>query len=137
MVIHRTILKPLDFGHTYRLDSYDGDSDQVLQFMKREGENYPGNVGSYPGTNMQEVIRVLIDRLKYVDNQKPHYTNILVIQLLRNCLYLLELRTKQRRMQSLFIEAFATIENLDTCSICGHVQCTKHKEKNHAALETL
>jgi hypothetical protein len=127
-------MKPLDFGYTYRLDSYDGDLDQVLQFRKREGENYPGNVGSYPGTSMQEVIRVLIDRLKYVDNQKPHYTNILVIQLLRNCLFLLELRAKQRIGQSLVIAASAAIENLDACSICGHVQCTKHKEKNHAAL---
>ena len=121
-------MKPLDFGHTYRLDSYDGDLDQVLQFMKREGKNYPGNVGSYPGTNMQEVIRVLIDHLKYVDNQKPHYANILVLQLLRNCLFLLELRAKQQRGESLSIGVSATIENLDTCSICGHVQCTMHKE---------
>lgn len=40
-------------------------------FVKREGEHFPGNVGHYPGTTMQEVLRVLIDRAKYVNSQIP------------------------------------------------------------------
>ena len=36
-------MKVIDPGHSYRLDSFDGDRSIELHFVKRKGENYPGN----------------------------------------------------------------------------------------------
>lgn len=56
-------MKVIDPGHVYDLRSLDGEQLNRLVFVKREGPSYPGNVGHYPGTTMQEVLRALIDRL--------------------------------------------------------------------------
>lgn len=72
-------MKVLDQGHKYQLDTLDGKEPEILTFVKREGDKYPGNVGSYSGTTTQEVLRVLIDRTKYVDKQIPARENGLII----------------------------------------------------------
>jgi len=66
----------IDPGHRYLLATLDGDGSPIpLDFVKREGEKYPGNVGSHPGTTLQEVWRASIDRLTYLDWQDPHPAN--------------------------------------------------------------
>jgi hypothetical protein len=59
-------MKVLEAGHKYELLSLDGGEPQILTFVKREGEGYPGNVGHHPGTTLQEVLRAEIDRGMYV-----------------------------------------------------------------------
>lgn len=125
-------MRVINNGHKYSLDCFDGDYFQQLQFMKRVGENYPGNFDSHPGTNIQEVLRALINRFLYLDRQKPHYINGLCINLLRNCLFLLEFRAKQQRGEIFLISDWQNIETLDTCPICGHIECSHHtKERSH------
>ena len=77
----------LDNGHKYQLHYIDGEYPQVLQFVKRYDENnpkkYPGNFSRYPGTTLQSVIRVLIDRLYYLQNQVWSIENFIIIKLLK------------------------------------------------------
>lgn len=123
----------IDPGHKFKLSSLDGDHEQTLQFVKRcdpdnpGGGKYPGNHDSYPGTTSQEVIRALIARLKYVDNQVKGHENTIVLLLLRQCLYLLEARAKRRRGEVLPVISCSTteIELEPTCPRCGHIRCTQ------------
>jgi hypothetical protein len=64
-------MKILDAGHRYQLDHLDGDNVTELTFVKRSGAMYPFNIGEYEGTNVQEVLRALIDRTEYLNRQKP------------------------------------------------------------------
>lgn len=113
-------------GHQYALEHLDGTMEELLTFVKREGEGYPGNVGSHPGTNLQEVLRALIDRLKYLDRQIPCHYNHLTISHLQDAFRLLERRAAERHGRNCApfdYGATANIEKLPTCTKCGHVLC--------------
>jgi hypothetical protein len=115
-------MKTIDPGHFYELDSYDGGRQLVLRFMKRIGDGYPHNVGPpYPGTNCQEVIRALIDRVKYLNMQTPHAQNEVILEGLRSALTAFEVRAAERHGRELLIEQ--PIEHMPSCEVCGHVDC--------------
>jgi hypothetical protein len=134
-------MKVLDPGHVYDLDWLDGEPARDLRgvastqpdfrldenrliFVKREGSGYPGNVGHHPGTNMQEVLRALIDRVKYLDQQVPHYVNELIIEHLRMSLFYLEDRAAERHhREPTFDIDTPNIEELPVCVRCGHIGC--------------
>jgi hypothetical protein len=86
----------LDPGHDYEINNYDGSGKQRITFLKREGEGYPGNIGHYPGTNCQEVLRVLIDRIEYLDNQIPCNENKLILDNLKSAYWQFEKRAAER-----------------------------------------
>jgi len=126
-------MRILDPGHRYAVNILDGlgntengiciGKDHV-QFVKREGEGYPGNVGHHYGTNCQELVRVLIHRLKYLDSQIPDHNNIHAIKSLRDVLRELETRAAQRHGLSLPRDKdLIEIEKLPTCLHCGHIVC--------------
>jgi hypothetical protein len=122
-------MKVLDPGHEYTVDNIDGGegSCSYLRFVKREGDQYPGNVGHYPGTNIQEVCRVLIDRIKYLDGQIPCVENLRALDSLRHVIYLMERRAAFRHHRSLSEEGvFWNIETKPTCKVCGHIECEEH-----------
>jgi len=116
-------MKVLDEGHRFELASLDGDSAiQVLQFVKREGKGYPGNVGHYPGTTSQEVLRALIYRAIYVNGQIPCWQTRLSIWLMAFVIKLYEYRAAKRHKREapgLHDAVFG-----ETCRKCGHVGCT-------------
>lgn len=118
-------MRIVDPGHTFLLASLDGDGEeQKLQFVKRclPQEKYPGNFDAYPGTTNQEVCRVLISRLKYLDNQINWWGNGLCILMLRSILWLHEYRAMRRRGRSrLDFPPFSDIEECPTCWQCGHL----------------
>jgi hypothetical protein len=107
-------MKALDKGHLYEISSYDGYLRQEIRFMKREGVGYPGNFGKYAGTNCQELLRVLIDRIQYLDNQIECKENKKIIKKLSKSLLLLETRALKRH---------GNIDKLQTCTTCGHIAC--------------
>lgn len=113
----------LDPGHIYLLDQLDDDSKERLIFVKREGIGYPGNVGHYPGTNLQEVLRALIDRVSYLNNQIPDIRNSQIKHKLRECLVLLEERAAERHGRVINL-LFGRVEDYATCKKCGHIQCS-------------
>lgn len=120
-------MKVLDPGHRYRLAEFDGFPGQLrqhaLQFVKRDGPGYPGNRGFSSGTNCQELLRVLIDRAKYLEGQEPSYHNELIIEHLRAALVQFEYRAASRH--GCKAPKPFDIENQPFCSRCGHVGCTE------------
>lgn len=126
-------MRVVDAGHEYLLDSYDGGEPVRLIFVKREGEGYPFNVGHHPGTNCQEVIRALIDRVQYLQKQIPCEENERIINDLRSCLWNFENRAAKRHGRAFVFpwrEQYQTlaVEEQPTCAGCGHIGCEgQHK----------
>jgi hypothetical protein len=123
------VIKP---GHTYLLDMLDlpedrQNSKQSLWFVMREGEGYPGNFGTQPGTTTQEVLRALIERNEYVNNQVPCAETEAAGELLKAALLLYELRAARRHAR--LSPEFETLTEAVTekgCDICGHIGCEDH-----------
>jgi hypothetical protein len=129
-------MKVLDDGHTYLLLHLDGAGAEKLSFVKREGPGYPGNEGHYEGTNIQEVLRALIDRSHYLYDQVPCSETLAVIANLRSALLLLELRAARRHGRHLDLHGEEYIEDLPVCPRCGHIGCdgTCHEKRFHSDL---
>ena len=94
-------------GHIYFLHNFDksgtmegrnGATIQILEFMKKE----PISEGSTElkltmnGTTNEEVLRVMIDRMEFLQEKMPCEENAGVIANLRNSLELLNKRTQSR-----------------------------------------
>lgn len=116
-------MRILDHGHQFALTHLDGNLEEILTFVKREGHGYPGNLGSHPGTNIQEVIRACMSRLRYLDAQIHHVTNNDALDAFRDALWALETRAAERHGRTLDPQLHASIENEPTCPQCGHVGC--------------
>ena len=116
----------LDAGHKYLLKSLDGEYPQKLQFVKRcDLENparFPGNTDSYPGATLQSVIRILIDRVNYLQNQINCIENSLINFCLKLCLWLLEFRAARRHGKFYFKSLKFASESI-MCNKCGHTFC--------------
>lgn len=133
-------MKELDKGHLYQLNQLDSNEDtpdSVVRYVKREGDKYPGNVGHYAGTTLQEVCRAQIAKLKYLTQQSlqigDKYGVILnqdCIDNERNNIYKLEFRAAIRHNRILVLteEEKQKIEELPTCLKCGHIKPETHKE---------
>lgn len=116
----------IDSGHVYLLNSLDKDffdTPVKLTFVKREGPGYPGNIGHHSGTTTQEVLRALIDRTKYVDNQIHDQRNDSVLFHLRYAIFELEMRAADRHGRVLPSFDMDDIENIPYCEKCGHIGC--------------
>jgi hypothetical protein len=127
-------VKVIDPGHLYHLEQLDDDGSSsqptALVFVKREGAGYPWNVGHHPGTNLQEVLRALISRVKYLEGQESHPNNTIIIFALRHAIWLLEQRAAERHGRPFTLEAAgilriedSSIEEAPTCPSCGHIGC--------------
>jgi hypothetical protein len=121
-------MKVLDPGHTFLLDVLDSkhSDNEELIFVKRRGPSYPGNDNSYAGTTSQEVIRALIARAIYVNNQIPCAETSQAIELLRAAILLFEQRAKRVKGKTLDLATHIAIEDIPTCSVCGHILCEEH-----------
>lgn len=119
-------MKVLDPGHCYELVNLDDADKEVppvlLYFVKREGDGYPGNVGHHAGTNLQEVMRALIDRLIYLDRQNHDYRNREIIRRLRDSIWDLEVRAAERHKREP-VPVSLHVESIPVCSRCGHIGC--------------
>jgi hypothetical protein len=122
-------------GHQYLLDSYDGEIEIALTFMQRVGPNYPGNTAGRAGTNCQDVIRSLIDRVHYLNGQHVAPENDDIIHYLRAALYSFERRAA--RLKGIAWKCpIKAIELLPACRICGHIfPHEHHPERNEPWLK--
>lgn len=122
-------MKVIDPGHEYELfvlDRVRSNEVETLGFVKRDGPGYPGNVGHHSGTNIQDVIRVLIDRVKYLDNQIHCRENGMVLHALRDAIWWLELRASSRHGRFNLFDVVGLghdIEEHPFCPMCGHIGC--------------
>lgn len=135
-------MKCLDPGHSYILDSYspngatkytDGNR---LDFIKKIGDGFPGNRGQEQiGTNCQEVLRAVIDRVSYLREQAIKLEDAdsvedddAILLHLRSSLLIFETRAARVKGEP-FPSISQPIESLLTCSICGHVYPHIHELK--------
>lgn len=119
-------MRVIDPGHVYDLDSIDGGETQRLRFVKRVGDGYPGNQPpAYGGTQMQEVLRALIDRARYVNHQISCTETELAIAHMQAAVYLMEVRHAKKHGRSLPFNIDG-IEREVTCRTCGHIACLEH-----------
>ena len=77
-------------GHKYTLEHLDGESYEHLNFVNR------GHGCDEAGTNNQEVLRVLIDRVKFLEEEMHWEGNEKIVQHLRAALVLHEARHLER-----------------------------------------
>ncbi|SRR5712691_3268699 len=119
-------MKCIDPGHQYELNNIDGEQKQLLIFVKRMGDHYPNNYSAHEGVTSQEVLRVLIDRAKYLNSQISCAETDAIIQGLRQQLYLFELRAKRVKKKTLNLDTFYSIEYCPTCITCGHILCSEN-----------
>ncbi len=119
-------MKILDTGHAYLLDSLDGGDPIRLTFVKREGVGFPFNRGSNPGTNVQEVLRALIERTEYLNRQIPCAETESAASCLKTALLLFEVRAARRHGRTLDLASAWDLCRLPTCPTCGHVVCSGH-----------
>jgi hypothetical protein len=125
-------VKVLDPGHKYGIHNLDDVHDpQVLTFVKRQGPNFPGNEGAYPGTTLQEVLRACCDRLRYVNAQGAQlkqsamarsYSHEALVNLQQAILCLERRAASQHGRDPLSITR-EMAETGPTCIKCGHVGC--------------
>lgn len=124
----------LDPGHHYELLTLDGDFVQHLRFVKRcdpeHPEKFPGNENAYPGTTLQSVIRCLIERIDYLQNQIPDKNNVAIREMFLRQLWLLEERAARRHQYS-FEYRPEEMADLPMCPHCGHVVCHELGNANH------
>jgi hypothetical protein len=104
-------------GHKYALRNMDGDGEQILTFVRRipAGE-------AHKGVLLQEVMRVLIDRIFFLYQQVPCEEDTRIIEHLRECIVLLETRASRRSIEHILYP-----EREPVCGHCGHMLCF-HKE---------
>lgn len=121
-------MEVLDPGHKYLLNSLDHGEPILLTFVKRDSppEKYPGNVGHYPGTQFQEVLRALIDRGEYVQNQQPCPETEAFIDFMRMGIWVLEVRVRRVRRQPGSDIPLVGIDKQPVCEQCGHIVCLDH-----------
>jgi hypothetical protein len=126
-------MKVIDPGHVYALDSIDGVYVQSLTFVKREGDKWPGNQGHHPGTTSQEVLRALINRFKYVNQQLPCWETQACIHMAETMIGILESRAARVHGRVLEIATLAGIDYFGMCPVCGHVLCphAESTKENH------
>lgn len=90
-------VRVIDPGHHYSLHSLDAKesySDQELIFVKRfRGKD------NHSGTTNQEVLRVLINRVKFLHEEKPWPLNDQILYHLRMALVLHEARALIRKVE--------------------------------------
>ena len=117
-------MKILDRGHEYELEGVGhGNETQRVVFVKNEGEKYPGNVGFHGGVLTQELLRICIDRTKYLNDQGSCMETELALSAMRQALAWYEVRAA--RCRGTYIEGTHadSLDVAETCGICGHVQC--------------
>lgn len=112
-------------GHIYELSSLDNGDPQTLIFVKRDSPSYkyPGNKGNHGGTISQEVLRALIDRSEYVNNQQPCAETEAVTGLLKTALFLLESRNAKKKDLDFNPATLDFVRQAAICDKCGHVGC--------------
>lgn len=90
-------MKVLTPGHLYSLDNFEG-GQHLLQFIHKEPVN-PGSTELKTidnGTTNEEVLRALLDRMRFLQKAFPCVENQNTITCLSEALYWLDKRTSDR-----------------------------------------
>lgn len=90
-------MQALTKGHKYELSNMESGS-QVIQFIEKEVADSDGGLKTINnGTTNEEVLKMLIDRMQYLQQKQSCRENALVITKLEESLMWLEKRTADRK----------------------------------------
>lgn len=121
-------MRVIDPGHEFELSEIDNSARvQRLTFVKRVGENYPGNSGAHGGILTQEALRAIISRCKYMNAQGHCVETDQIIHSLRMALYAFEVRAARCRGTWIELKTLEGIEDIPVCLTCGHIQCDQSR----------
>jgi len=84
-------MKVLEKGHIYELESFEDTYKQELRFISKQG----GTI-IHDGTTNEEVLKVLIDRMKTLEAKLPCKENTIILQKLEESLMWMKHRTQRR-----------------------------------------
>lgn len=120
-------MKIIDPGHHYTLEGVGDCDDMEVVFVKNIGAKYPGNdqspVGPHGGLLTQELLRVCIDRTKYLNAQGSCMETELALSAMRQALAWYEVRAARCRGTHIEGKHDCALDNALTCDTCGHNQC--------------
>lgn len=123
-------MKIINPGHVYSLEAVGEGPSQTVTFIKRIGSKYPFNHGEeLPGTNCQEVIRVLVDRSRFLYTQQPCIETQMIIGALENALAWFETRAARCHNRHLDLPNVDRLISGPFCSTCGHFECSGHSKE--------
>lgn len=124
-------MKVIEPGHEYLAEGVAGARPQLIRFVKNRGANYPGNEGDpHPGIQSQELMRILIDRTKYLNGQGSCMETEQALAALRSALAWYEVRAARCRGDKVELEHIDQLESMPTCEICGHNFCSRSEEEH-------
>lgn len=92
-------MKILTPGHVYQLDNFDElpSFDQVIHFIQKEKDLETGELKTISnGTTNEEVLYMLVDRLKFLNEKMESVHNVNAIHHLNEALNELNMRTADR-----------------------------------------
>lgn len=113
-------MRVVEPGHIYEVANADGDDEQRIVFVRRrdsDAERLPDDQG-HEGILSQELLRVLINRTLYLNDEDPCTEDVEIVHKLRDCLKAYESRAARRS-----IEKLSMPERTDGCDICHHLLC--------------
>lgn len=88
-------MKILTPGHKYELSNFEGtEPTQTLQFIQKEGEPL---TTVHDGTTNEEVLSMLIDRMRFLQNKLPSRETAIAITKCEEALMWLNKRTAERK----------------------------------------
>lgn len=98
-------MKIITPGHTYELANFESkETSQVLQFIHKEPDPLDPTPGALrtvaDGTTNEEVLAVLIDRLKFQNNKFPCRENEIAVTKLFEAAMWLDKRTADRKARN-------------------------------------
>jgi hypothetical protein len=114
-------MRIVDPGHVYELQNVDGDGVQTIRFVRRRDDEalLLGAELRTEGVLFQEVVRMLVDRINYLNAEGPCAETVAITECLRRVIQLGEIRAARRT-----IEKHPMIERMDVCEECQHALCT-------------
>jgi hypothetical protein len=87
-------MKVIRSGHKYELESFEGTYPQIIQFIEKQ---HPSMETIHDGTTNEEVLAVLIDRLRSMGEKLPCRENSIAITKCEEALMWLNKRTAERK----------------------------------------
>lgn len=119
-------MKIIDPGHEYMLEGIGNAVPQRILFVKNRGDKYPGNEGDpHAGILSQELMRVLIDRAVYLNNQGSCAETEYALAALRQALGWFEVRAARCRGDYVDFPHSNDLESEPVCPTCGHNCCSR------------
>ena len=109
-------------GHRYAVLRQYNEGYEQISFPMRHSDPFTSHVNTFPGTTVQAILRVCIDRLQYMGRHGERKLHKGVVGLLTLALWIMEYRAaKQKGKAYPYSLQFAL--RSPVCPVCGKTSC--------------